>query len=207
MAVKESGLYYPNKMGYIYIKNIEGTIGPEAVKAVYELADVPLDYYPPPNNLANEFDFAYFGSITAAIDQMYGRGGRALNMHAGKAAFSKGLAEYGSVLGIGELAFKAIPLTAKLRVGLRAMAETFSKFTDQLSTVDEADEYFIYTIHRCPVCWGRTSDRPICYSAIGILDEGLGWVSGGKKFHIEEVSCHAVGDEHCIFHIQKTPSD
>ena len=33
MAVKESGLYYPNKMGYIYVKNIEGTIGPEAVKA------------------------------------------------------------------------------------------------------------------------------------------------------------------------------
>jgi predicted hydrocarbon binding protein len=205
VAVEKSGLYYPNKMAYIYVTSVEETIGSEAMKAVYDLAGVPQDHCPPPNNHAKEFDFAYFGAINTAIDQMYGRGGRGLLLHAGRATFAKGMAEFGTVIGVSELAFKAIPLVAKLRVGLRAMAETFNKFSDQPCTIDEADEHFVYIIHRCPVCWDRTSQSPICYGATGILEEGLTWVSGGKTFQVEEVACHATGDEFCVFHIQKEP--
>jgi predicted hydrocarbon binding protein len=85
------------------------------------------------------------------------------------------------------------------------MAETFTKFSDQRSDVTETDEYFVYTIYRCPVCWGRTSAKPICYGAVGILQEGLRWVSGGKDFKVEEVECHATGDENCVFYIYKEP--
>jgi predicted hydrocarbon binding protein len=207
MAVKESGLYYLNKVVYIFTTSIEQTIGSEAMKAIFDLAGVPRQYYPPPNNLAKEFDFAYFGAINAAIEQMYGRGGRGLLIHAGRASFAEGLAEFGTLIGASELAFKAIPLDAKLKVGMRAMAETFSKFSDQLTTTDETDEYFIYTIHKCPVCWGRTSQKPVCYTATGVIEGGLDWVSGGKMFHVEEVACHAAGDEFCVFHIQKEPVD
>lgn len=205
MAVKESGLCYLNKVVYIFTTTIEQTIGSEAMKAIFERAGVPSQFYPPPNNLAKEFDFAYFGAINATIDQMYGRGGRGLLIHAGRASFAEGLAEFGTLIGASELAFKAIPLDAKLKIGLRAMAETFSKFSDQLTTTDETDEHIVYTIHKCPVCWGRTSQKPICYTATGVIEGGLDWVSGGKKFQVEEVACHAAGDDHCVFHIQKEP--
>ena len=66
-------------------------------------------------------------------------------------------------------------------------------------------EIVIYTIYQCPVCWGRTSAKPICYGAVGILQEGLRWVSGGKDFKVEEMECHATGQENCVFHIYKEP--
>jgi predicted hydrocarbon binding protein len=207
VAVAESGLYYVNKIVYIFVTTIEQTIGPEAMQTVYEVAGVPLDYYPPPNNFAKNFDFSYFSSINGAIEEMYGRGGRALLIHAGRAGFAEGLAEFGTLIGGSELAFKAISLPAKMRLGLRAMAETFTKFSDQLTTTDEADDYFIYTIHRCPVCWGRTSTRSICYTATGLIEEILKYASGGRQFRVDEVACHAAGDAQCVFHIQKEPLD
>jgi predicted hydrocarbon binding protein len=157
--------------------------------------------------LAREFDFADFGAIGQSIEEMYGpRGGRGLALRAGRAAFAQGLSEFGSVIGASELAFKVIPMQTKVKVGLKAMAETFTKFSDQPSDVTDGDDYFIYTIYRCPVCWGRKSDdRHICYGAVGILQEGLRWVSGGKDFKVEEVECVAAGAENCVFHIFKEP--
>jgi predicted hydrocarbon binding protein len=202
-----SGLHYPNKIGRIYLMAMEEVMGTNGIKAVLNLAKVPhlINNYPP-NNLAREFDFSDFGAIGAAIEEMYGpRGGRGLALRAGRASFAQGLSEFGSVIGASELAFKVIPLGTKVKVGLKAMAETFSKFSDQHSEVVEADDHFVYTIYKCPVCWGRKSDKPICYGAIGILQEGLRWVSGGKDFKVEEVECHAAGDPNCVFHIHKEP--
>ena len=205
VAAAESGLYYLNKIVYIFTTAIEQTIGPAAMQTVYQAAGVPPEFYPPPDNFAKAFGFIYFSNINATIEQMYGRGGRGLLIHAGRACFAEGLAEFGSLVGGSELAFKAIPMQAKMRVGLRAVAETFSKFCDQLTTTAEAVDYFIYTIHRCRICWGRTSDRPICYGATGLLQEGLRWVSGGKDLRVEEFECHARGDEYCRFDIFKEP--
>ncbi|MCL4303000.1 MAG: 4-vinyl reductase [Anaerolineae bacterium] len=206
MALELSGFYYPNKMARIYVLSIEETIGSEAMRKVYDLAGVPHELYPPPNNFAKAFDFAYYAGIGAALEKMYGlRGERGLALHAGRASFSGGLAEFGAVIGVSELSFKAIPLRAKLKVGLKALAETFSKFSDVLADVTEADDHFIYTIRRCPGCWGRSSDRPICYNAVGVIEDGLRWLSDGKSFAVEEVKCRAAGDEACVFHIRKDP--
>jgi predicted hydrocarbon binding protein len=207
VAREKSGLYYPNKIGRIYLMAMEEVMGTNGIKAVLNLAKTSelIGNYPP-NNLAREFDFADFGAIGAAIEEMYGpRGGRGLALRAGRASFAQGLSEFGSVIGASELAFKVIPLGTKVKVGLKAMAETFTKFSDQASDVEESSEYFTYTIRKCPVCWGRTSEKPICYGAVGILQEGLRWVSGGKDFKVEEVKCHAVGDEFCVFHVYKEP--
>jgi len=206
VAVKPSGLYYPNKMARLYVLAIEETIDSEAMKAVYQLAGVPLEHYPPPSNFAREFDFAYYGAIGAALEKMYGlRGVRGLTIHAGRASLAGGLAEFGPIIGINELVLKRIPVQAKIRVGLRGLAATYTKFSDLTATLTENDEHFIYSIHKCPICWGRTSDRPVCFGAIGILEEGLRWVSEGQSFPIEEVACHAAGDEDCVFHVGKTP--
>lgn len=204
---EKSGLYYPNKIGRIYLMAMEEVMGTNGIKAVLNLAKVPelIGNYPP-NNLGREFEFSDFGAIGNAIEEMYGpRGGRGLALRAGRASFAQGLSEFGSVIGASELAFKVIPLATKLKVGLKAMTETFSKFSDQKTDVAEADDHFIYTILACPVCWGRTSDRNICYGAIGILQEGLRWASGGKDFKVEEIECHAAGAENCVFYIYKEP--
>jgi predicted hydrocarbon binding protein len=85
------------------------------------------------------------------------------------------------------------------------MARVFTQFSDQISRVETFDDHFLYYIDRNPVCWGRTSDRPICFVAVGLLQEGLRWVSGGLEFRVEEIECKAAGGETCIFRIDKEP--
>lgn len=208
MPIIKSGFNYPNKLGYILVKAIKETIGEEATQAIFNLADIPESAQNPPNNYAKVFDFAYFGAILDAFNKMYGRRGeRALSLRVGRNAYYDGLGEYGPLVGASEIPFKMIPLSLKMKLGLTAMAKTFSTFSDQETTVTEADDYLIYTIKKCSICWGRSSTIPICYAAIGMIEEGLKWISNGKLFRIEEVACHAVGDDHCVFYIYKEPLD
>jgi predicted hydrocarbon binding protein len=207
VAREKSGLHYPNLGARIYLNAMEDVMGKNGVNALLNLAGLSslIDNYPPAN-LKHEFDFADFGALGQAIDEMYGsRGGRGLALRAGRATFADLLSKFGAMVGVGDLAFKVIPLGTKVKVGLRAMAESFTQFSDQHSEVEDRGDHFVYTIHRCPVCWGRTSDRPICYGAIGVLQEGLRWMSGGKDFRVEEFECHAQGDPCCRFNVFKEP--
>ncbi|MDM8527575.1 4-vinyl reductase [Anaerolineales bacterium HSG24] len=206
MSIKKSNLFYQNKIARIYLMSIERTIGKQAMQKVYDLAEVPADDRPPPNNYARQFDFAYMGAVNAALGKMYGyRGEHALTTKAGYDSFTDGITEYGAVMGVSDLALKPLSLNMKMKVGLRSLTELFSKFSDGPISLQEEADYFIYTVHHCPVCWGRTSDNAICYATIAIVEAGLKWVSKGAKFRIEEVACHAVGDKNCVVHIWKEP--
>ena len=63
---------------------------------------------------------------------------------------------------------------------------------------------FIPSIH-APFAGNAPVNRYICYGAVGILQEGLRWASGGKDFKVEEVECQAMGADNCVFHIYKEP--
>jgi len=206
--LEASGLYYPNKFGLIIIKALEDVMGRNGLNAILNLAGLTkyTDGYPP-DNLEKGFDFSELSSLGVALEEMYGpRGGRGLALRAGRATFSDALKDFGALAGVGDLAFKVLPLQAKLRIGLPAMAKIFSQVSDQHSTVEEKDTEFIYTIHKCPVCWGRTdTDKPVCFIATGLLQEGLKWISGGNEFRVNESRCHAMGDDVCEFVVQKEP--
>lgn len=205
--IPKSGYYYPNKIARIALLALQNVMGKNGVNAILNLANLPhLVDNLPPDNLERQFDFAEFSAVQGALESMYGpRGGRGLALRAGRATFAEGLRNFGALAGVGDLAFKVLPLQVKLRIGLPAMAKIFSTTSDQYSTVTERNDHYIYTIHRCPVCWGRKSDRPDCFIAVGLLQEGLKWVSGGCEFKVQEAHCLAAGDEVCDFLIHKEP--
>lgn len=206
--IPKSDYNYANKIVLITLEALEDVMGKNGLNAILNLAHLPhlIDNLPP-NNLDREFDFADFSSINLALEEMYGpRGGRGLALRAGRAAFDDALRNFGALAGAGDLAFKVLPLQAKMRIGIPAMAKIFSQISDQYTTVKEQDNEFLYTIHRCPVCWGRPpSDRPVCFVAVGLLQEGLKWLSGGNEFRVNESKCVAMGNEVCEFVIQKSP--
>jgi predicted hydrocarbon binding protein len=206
--VQKSGLYYPNKFGLIILKSLEEVMGKNGLNAILNLAGMSnyIESYPP-DNLDKGFDFSELSAIGTALEDMYGpRGGRGLALRAGRATFSDALKNFGALAGVADLAFVVLPLHAKLRIGVPAMAKIFSQLSDQLSTVEEKDNEYLYTIHKCPCCWGRhNADKPVCFIATGLLQEGLKWVSGGNEFRVNESKCIAVGDDVCDFVIQKEP--
>jgi hypothetical protein len=208
-SIEPSGYYYPNKMGRIILMAIEEILGKNGINALLRLAklDYRIDNYPP-NNLNKEWDFAEFSALDKALDEMVGpRGGRALSLRAGQAVFNEGLRGFATFVGMADLAFRVLPLGTKMKVGLKAMAEVFSKFSDQPSRIDEEPDRYLYVIERCPVCWGRTADKPICNIAAGLIQEGLKWVSGGKTYRVVETKCVAQGADTCSFEIPKTAID
>lgn len=205
--IPKSGLYYSNKSARITILAIEEVMGKNGLNAILNLANLShlIDNYPP-NNLEREFDFSDISSIMGALEEMYGpRGGRGLALRAGRATFTNALRNFGALVGVGDLAFKVLPLSAKLRIGAPAMAKIFSQTSDQYTTVEDKGDHLLYIIHKCPVCWGRKTDKPACFVASGLIMEGLKWVSGGKNFKIIQTTARSVGDPTCDFMIIKEP--
>jgi len=206
--IPKSGYYYPNKAARITLESLQNVMGKNGLNAILNLAHLPhlIDNLPP-NNLERQFDFADFTAINWALEEMYGpRGGRGLALRAGRATFADVLRNFGALAGVGDLAFRVLPLQTKLRIGIPTMARIFSQISDQYSTVEEAENEFIYTIHRCPQCWSRKGlDKPVCFMGVGLLQEGLNWLSGGNEFRVYESECMAMGHEKCVYIIQKTP--
>lgn len=205
--IPHSGKYYPNKFARIAILALEDVMGRNGVSAILNLANLPdLVNQLPPDNLEKQFDFADFSAINGALEVLYGaRGGRGLAQRVGQATFNDALRNFGALAGAGDPKFKALPLAAKLRIGLPAVARIVSQTSDQQCSVSEKDGHFLFTIHACPVCWGRKSDKPDCYMAAGLLQAGMKWVSGGLDFQVTETRCAAAGDAVCEFTISAEP--
>jgi predicted hydrocarbon binding protein len=207
-TVQESARYLlPNKMGRIILMAMEEVMGRNGVVAILNLARLQsrIGNYPA-NNFDREFGFEELGQLLQALDEMYGpRGGRGLARRAGQACFKFGIIDFGPMLGIADLTFRILPLGMRLKVGFEVLAQIVNKYTDNLVRLGEGEEHFYWIMDRCSVCWGRKSSSPCCHLAVGVLEEGLYWVSGGKSFYIEEVSCVATGDPTCTFLIGKRP--
>jgi len=201
--------FYPNKMGRIVFLAMEEVMGRNGVNAILNLARLQhrIGNYPP-NDFAEEFAFQELAQLLQALDEMYGpRGGRGLARRAGHSCFRLGIKDFSPMLGIADLTFRILPLGMKLRVGFEVLAQTFNKFTDHLVRLGEDEQYYKWIMERCGTCWGRKTDSPCCHLALGILEEGLYWVGGGKNFYVEEVSCIAAGDQTCTILIGKQPLD
>lgn len=206
--IQKSGLYYPNRFALITLSALEEVMGKNGLNAILNMAHLSdlIDNYPP-TNLDREFDFSDYSMINIALEEMYGpRGGRGLALRAGRATFADALRNFGAMAGVSDMAFKVLPLSQKLRLGVPSMAKIFSTVSDQHSTVEDHGPELHYIIHRCPVCWGRQGeDRPVCFISTGLIQESLKWVSGGHEFRVNESECIAMGDDVCRFVIQKEP--
>lgn len=206
-SVPASNYYYPNRIGRIYLESLSSVMGENGLHALLNHVNLPgfIDR-PPADDLERAFDFADFANLNQGLYEIYGpRGGRNIALRSGREGFSRGLKTFGPLLGVGELTFRVLPLNAKVSIGLPMLARLFTQFSDQLTRVESSSDYFHYYIDRCPVCWGRESQSPVCHVAVGVLQEALTWVSGGEAFRVEEIECIAAGAETCVFRIDRQP--
>ncbi|MCW5876722.1 MAG: 4-vinyl reductase [Anaerolineales bacterium] len=206
--IPASGLTLPNRFALIALQSLEGLLKPKGMETLLLTAHLPhlIDQYPPAN-LERGFDFADFGALNLALEEMYSpRGGRSMALRAGRSLFAQALSRFGALAGVEAVAFRMLPQGRKLRVGLGALARIFSAMSDQRSWVQETREHFHYLVQPNATCWGRSGeDGPVCYMMVGILQEALLRISGGREFRVVEAECAAAGGELCRFVIQKEP--
>src|SRR5205085_8951945 len=131
------------------------------------------------------FPFEHVAQVQGAVETIFGTdAGREINRKVGRLCLSGGLQEFNPLIGIADLPVRMLPLGLKLHVGFDMFAMVFNRFTDQVVTLGEDDKSYRWVIERCPVCWGRQTDTPCCDLAVGILQEGLSWTTGGKAFNV-----------------------
>jgi hypothetical protein len=198
---------YPNKMGRILLNEMKKLAEPGEFTQLLNIARLSdFEQHPPSIDLDLEFPFEAVSALQAAAESLYGtEAGQSFNLRAGRACLEGGLREFNPLLGIADLPVRMMPLGLKLHLGFDMLAMVFNRFTDQVVTLREDEKAYYWVIERCPVCWGRHATRPCCHLAVGILDEGLSWASGGKHFHVAETQCIASGADACVIEIGRRP--
>ncbi len=195
--------YYPDRMGRIILLAMEEVVGGEAARVLGAAASLGPPAGPPSGS---PFTFQRISLLMQAFEKTYGiQAGRGTALRIGRACFTYGLREYGSLLGITEMAFRLLPLPGKFRRGADLLAGLFNRHTDQRVRVEEQEDRLIWHIQRCPLCWERRTSEPACHLAVGLLQESLYWLSGGRQFDVEEIDCIAQGASTCAIVIDKTP--
>jgi predicted hydrocarbon binding protein len=206
-VMEPSGLYYPNRIARAFFLAMDDVMGRNGLSNLLQLSGLEVfDKEMPPNDLERSFDFAYLAAMSQGLEEMYGKnGGRGMALRIGRASFAQGLKGFGVLRGISDPAFRALPLPSRTEIGLKALANVLTNFTDQASRVEIEDKSYVFYSELCPFAWGRTSDKPVCNTMVGLLQECLSWASNGYEFYVREVACRACGNEECVFRINKTP--
>ena len=207
LAIPKSGYYLPNRFGLIFLQAMEDVLGANGVKATLHIANLDewIDNFPA-DDLERNVDFASFSLLNAALEDIYGaRGGRGIARRSAWAMFDRALRHASGVASVIDLAIKVLPMRVAVPRGLKALSIAFSKISDQQASVDIHKESYNFKFQRCPSCWGRQSEVPICHSHVGLLEQAAHWMSGGRAFRVQEIRCVARGDEACEFQIDKEP--
>lgn len=200
---------YPNKLVRVILLALDEVIGQAGVNATLNLAHLGrlVNRYP-----ANTFDkqvtFAEVGQLMHALDLLYGpRSGRGVALRTGQVSLKYALREFGPDLNMADMTFRILPLNMKIRLGGEYMAESLNRLSDHLVRLTDQPNRWLWQHVRCPLCWGRRTPEPACHLAVGVLQEALSWVSGGKRFEVIQTTGASCGDELCTFVVGKQPLD
>lgn len=164
-----------------------------------------IENYPPDDD-KRAVPFETISLIQSTLELGYGpHGGHGLALRAGRVFFSHGLRAYGPGLGFNAASFRFQPPELKLMYVLNTLADFFNQRTDQKVTLEELDQNILWRVEHCPWCWGRHGFEPLCQFAVGMVQEALYWVSGGKFYNVTEETCIAQGDSACLIVIDRAP--
>jgi predicted hydrocarbon binding protein len=199
--------FYPERMGRIIMLAMEEVLGREGLNSILWIASLNsyIDHYPAARS-DKTFTFETISKLLESLELAYGpQGGRGSALRVGRACFQYGLRDYGTLLGITELPYRLLPFPNRLLTGAKSFAGLFNDHTDQRVKVEEKDGNLLWIIERCPLCWQRRANEPVCHLAVGLIQESLYWLSSGKMFDVEEITCIARGDPVCTLLIDRTP--
>ena len=152
----------------------------------------------------SNLSFDDLSTIQFALESRYGRlGGQGIALQAGRTAGSQIFRRYGEQMGLQALDFRLLPGPNRARVGLSTLAVQVTELSCNRFIMTENPDAWLWQSPFCPVCWQRQSEAPACYFIVGILQEFLSIISGGRLFNVVETECRAVGETACIFRIDK----
>jgi hypothetical protein len=152
------------------------------------------------------FSSSRLNSVFGALGDQYGpRVGRGLALRIGRACFQYGLREFGESLGLTATSFRLLPFPVKLNKFAGALSSLFTSSAGQSVRVEKQAGKLLWRMEPCPFCEEGASQDVGCLLPVGLAEESLYWLSGGKIFSVEEIACIARGDPACTLQVDETP--
>jgi predicted hydrocarbon binding protein len=106
----------------------------------------------------------------------------------------------GGKAGLTGLPFRLLPLRIRLKQGLLALRGLFAEFGGRGIQLEEQGKKLFWRLQDCPICAHlEPPGAPACSPMTGMLKEAVTWISGGKAFEVEEITCRRAGDADCVF--------
>ncbi|MEA3352077.1 MAG: 4-vinyl reductase [Chloroflexota bacterium] len=200
--------FYPNIWGRSILTSAEDILGENGVSALLNLTGLQeyINNYPP-DTINKAFPFTHVAEIQQGLYDMYGsRGARVFATRGGKETFHHSLYKYDKVQKAARAAMRVGSVKMRAKIGLQFFSKFFNAVSDQVVRIDDDDNYWYWIIERCPMCWGREAQEPVCHLGIGVLKAASKWATE-REFRIQEIKCVAMGDENCIYAMDKQPID
>ncbi len=196
-----------NRMGWVVQQAMEEILGQTGGPTIQDPISLPGDIK---NNHSFDDDpnlpLLHINRLQADLERSYGpRAGRGLAVRVGRACLKYAFREFGPELGLTDLAFRLLPLQAKLRTATGAFAALFNTYTDQKVGLERDERYILWIVEACPLCRESQAEVPCCQLAVGFLQEALFWASGGKQIEVAEKQCDAGDNASCIIQIDRIP--
>jgi hypothetical protein len=193
---------YSEEIGRIYLQAMQEVVGSQAVSEILKAANLAEP------SEGKRLHFGQISRIQRALEEVYGlRGGQGVALRCGRVSFQYGMREFGEQSGCTNLEFRLLPFNTRLQVGAELLARILNENTGQKVQLSDQGERLVWNVEHCPVCLGRHTEGASCHLTVGILQESLFWISGGKFFNVEETRCIAKGDPTCTIVVHKKPLD
>ncbi|MBE0689409.1 MAG: hypothetical protein IH587_04730 [Anaerolineae bacterium] len=190
-------LFYPNRFARLLIQAMHNELGTYSTEALLESAGLPPGL--PEDDLVRAYPFAQLAAINQAIFTMYGdQGARGLAQVVGRAWFTPGMETLGAFAAFADPAFTGLPGQMRAGIGLKVLAEIFSRLSDQRGHVETGARGQRWIVEQSPFIF-ENIEAPVCYLLAGLAGACLSTATGGDSFHITEIECRASGATHCVF--------
>jgi predicted hydrocarbon binding protein len=138
------------------------------------------------------------------LEETFGQsGGRGTILQIGRAANTQLFHQFGDRLGVKDSRFRLLPTRKRLYAGLQSLADLLSDLCSHRFEVAQDNDAFHWHLHGCPWCLQRQVASVVCYFWVGLFQEYLSWLSGGKYYNVVENACIGMGRETCSFRIDK----
>lgn len=198
----------PNAALRTLLKAIEEVMGENGLKAVLNLGGLQryINNFPP-NDLEMAVTHEDYGKAQQAVENFYGgRGARAMLSQIGRATFRYSLEEQPAVLGLAGLAMRMLPETTRMKMVLGRIVDAGNKKLNMGVSLEEDSETFKINYEACPgLHREREENSMCCYTTVGVFQESTRWLSNGKHFRVQQMTCKRTGDPTCQFCIWKKP--
>lgn len=195
-------IHCSDEMTQIVLEGAREVIDRGEIDALADAAGLPVP------NKGENWTESQFLAFIGAMETLHGKlGARGIALRIGRASFRGFVRIFGTEEGFEEPEYRLLPVRKRARAGLEKFAAIFACACGMKIAVDTEPDAWIWTIADCRQCSNPLIETTVSHFMLGLLQEYLGWISGGKVFQVEETACQADGAANCVIRIARLPLD